>query len=149
MLDSGDFEEEEESIIIDRDTVPSNNLSCDACDSSESRYTTKNNRKNIPVDVWLKKPGQNVALSLWWMLSHHHEPQTAERIRFFDVSHKEIRPMHLSEEMPGCIAPVRKEYRVDRIVGHSFQTLYRVRWEGYDISEDLVLESKIVTFLFD
>ncbi len=98
--------EEEESIIIDRDTAPSNNLVCGACGSSETRYTTKNNRKKIPVDVWLKKPGQNVALSLWWVLSHHHEPQTAERIRFFDVSNKEIRPKHLSEEMPGCIDPV-------------------------------------------
>ncbi len=54
--DNGDNEEEEESIIIDRDTAPSNNLSCDACDSSEPRYTSKNNRKNIPVGVWLKTP---------------------------------------------------------------------------------------------
>ena len=48
--------------------------------------------------------------------------------------------MCLSEEMPGCMDPVRKEYRVDRIVGHSFQTLYRVRWEGYDSVDDTFVQ---------
>ncbi len=54
-----------------------------------------------------------------WIITHHKQ----SGYDFFDDSNKEIRAMRLSEEMPGCIDSIRKEYRVDQIVGHSFQLL--------------------------
>ncbi len=48
--------------------------------------------------------------------------------------------MRLSEEMPRCIDSIRMEDRVDQIVGHSFQLLYRVYWEGYDSEDDTYVQ---------
>lgn len=138
--ENSDSEEEDEPIIIDRDTAPSNNLSCSACGSSEPRYTTKSNRKKIPLGVWLKSPdrmSRYLCGGCYRTITNHKQQGGYD---FFDVSKKEIHPMRLSEEMPGCIDPVKKEYRVDRIVGHSFQTLYRVRWEGYDSDDDTFVQ---------